>query len=167
VLIGSSFNSDEGVLFSPQPRAAVERDAMPLIEIRRRVRSRRRPGQALSRSFECHRGMHVAAGTALCLLPPHSIRHSTAGRQHVQDNDLIYDVQGNQTAVIAYRRSMQACRRACVIGFLFESAPQRVAISEIVILMDPYGRSRGLTPHCIHAHVVYYNTMRTMMVRVC
>jgi hypothetical protein len=123
------------------------------------VRSRRCPRRALCRALECHRGMHVAASTALCLLPPHSVRHSTGRRQRVQDNDFIYDVQGNQTAVIACRRSMQVCRRACVIGFLCEPAPQRVAISEIVIWMNPYGRSRGPTPHCIHAHVVYYNTM--------
>jgi hypothetical protein len=154
VLIGSSFNSDEGVLFSPQPRAAVEGRHAPY----RGLSARQKPAHAQGKPSlfrSSARGMRVAASTALCLLPPHSIRHWAASRQHVQDNHLIYDVQGNQTAVIACRRSMQACRRACVIGILFESAPQRVAISEIVILINPYGRSRGLL------HTVFMRTLFT------
>jgi hypothetical protein len=131
--------------------APLWRDAMPLIEGYRRVRSRRTP-RASPLSFARVLGACVwpRAPRFVCC---HRIPY--AGRQHVQDNHLIYDVQGNQTAVIACRRSMQACRRACVIGILFESAPQRVAISEIVILINPYGRSRGLL------HTVFMRTLFT------
>jgi hypothetical protein len=103
VLIRSSFNSDEGVLFSPQPRAAVESDATACSTPLSRAIGASGAGDGQGKSslaLKDHRGMHVTARTARCLL--HHIPEATR-REHVQDLRRINDVQGNQSAVIACR----------------------------------------------------------------